>query len=251
MTAIRSEPNAAIDYGDRLRVGFIVPSGNVVVEPQIRAMLPAGVGALFTRLALRGSSEPELRRMTEGVEAAAGLLADARVDRIAFHCTAVTTFAPETGPAIRERITTATGIPGLVTSDALAAAFGALNLRRIVLLTPYIAPVHRREIAFVEGLGVEVIRDTALGIDTNEDMARLTPDALVDWALANQDDRADGYFLSCTALRSAELIAPLEARLCRPVVTSNQMMVWHVLQATRIEPTPARWGRLMALSAPV
>ncbi|HQT80485.1 MAG TPA: hypothetical protein PLD10_25880 [Rhodopila sp.] len=249
MTAVPPDPNTAIDYGDRLRLGFIVPSGNVIVEPQIRAMLPGGVGALFTRLALRGSSEAELLRMMDGVEAAAGLLADARVDRIAFHCTAVTTFAPETGPTIRERITAATGIPGLVTSDALAAGFRALGLRRLVLLTPYIVPVHQREITFVESLGLDVIRDAALDIDTNENMARLMPDALADWALANRDDRADGYFLSCTALRSAELIAPLEARLGRPVVTSNQMMVWHALQAAGIGPAAGAWGRLMACSA--
>ncbi|HEX3574284.1 MAG TPA: hypothetical protein VHU42_06765 [Rhodopila sp.] len=48
---------AGIEYGDRLRLGIIVPSGNVIAEPQIRAMLPPGVSALFTRLALRGSSE--------------------------------------------------------------------------------------------------------------------------------------------------------------------------------------------------
>jgi maleate cis-trans isomerase len=237
---------AGIEYGDRLRLGIIVPSGNVIAEPQIRAMLPPGVSALFTRLALRGSSEAELRRMMEGVEGAAGLLADARVDRIVFHCTAVTTFSPETGAAIRERISAATGIPGLVTSDALEAAFRALTLRKLVLLTPYIAAVHQREIAFVEGLGLNVIRNAALDVDTNEEMARLTPDALAAWALANRDDRADGYFLSCTALRTAELIAPLEAQLGRPIITSNQVMVWHAVREAGIAGTGGPWGRLMA-----
>jgi maleate cis-trans isomerase len=238
--------DAGIEYGDRLRLGIIVPSGNVIAEPQIRAMLPSGVSALFTRLALRGSSEAELRRMMEGVEGAASLLADARVDRIVFHCTAVTTFSPETGAAIRERITAATGIQGLVTSDALEAAFRALTLRRLVLLTPYIAAVHQREIDFVEWLGLRVVRDAALGVDTNEQMARLTPDALAAWALANRDDQADAYFLSCTALRTAELIAPLEAQFGRPVITSNQVMVWHALREAGIAWTSGPWGRLMA-----
>ena len=40
-----SDPAATIECGDRLRLGVIVPSGNVIAEPQIRAMLPAGASA--------------------------------------------------------------------------------------------------------------------------------------------------------------------------------------------------------------
>lgn len=247
MSAVLNRPGVPpIDYGDRLRLGIIIPSGNVIAEPQIRAMLPPGVSPLFTRLALRGTTEAELLAMMEGVEAAAGLLADARVDRIVFHCTAVTTFSPGAGATIRERITAATGIPGLVTSDALETALRVLGLRRIVLLSPYTLPTHRREIAFVEQLGVEVVADASLELETNAEMARLSPETLEAWVLANRDARADGYFISCTALRTAELIAALEARLDRPMLTSNQLMVWHALQSAALRPTTGGWGRLMS-----
>ena len=85
---------SVIDYGDRARIGFLVPSGNQVCEPELHAMMPPGVAALVTRLELRGSSEPELLRMVEDLEPAARLLADARPALLAFHCTAVSTFAP-------------------------------------------------------------------------------------------------------------------------------------------------------------
>lgn len=235
-----------IDYGDDLRLGIIIPSGNVVAEPQIRAMLPEGVGALFTRLALRGSSDAELQRMTEGVEEAAALLADARVARIIFHCTAVTTASPLAGPAIRRRVEAATATRALVTSDALVEAFHALSARRIVLLTPYITRVHQREIDFCAHLGLEVVCDDALGIETNEDMARLTPHELTQWALRHRHDGADAYFISCTALRSAECILFLEQRLGRPIITSNQAIVWHALRDCGRRAAASRWGRLMA-----
>ena len=245
MSAVLSQAAPVIDYGDQVRLGIILPSGNVIAEPQIRAMLPTGVGALVTRLALRGSSEAELHRMEEGGEDAARLLADAQVDRIVFHCTAVTTFSPGSGAAIRDRITAATGIPGIVTSDALDAAFQALRLRRVVLLSPYIASVHQREIAYIEHLGLEVVGEASLGIDTNDAMARLSPDHLKDWALGQRNSQADGYFLSCTALRSAEVIALLEQEFNRPVVTSNQAMVWYALRETGGDSDSAEWGRLM------
>ena len=179
--------------------------------------------------------------MDAGGEDAARLLADAQVDRIVFHCTAVTTFSPESGPTIRRRITAATGIPGLVTSDALAAAFQVLRIRRLVLLSPYILPVHRREIAFLRHLGLDLVGEASLGINTNDEMARVSPERLQDWA----NSQADGYFLSCTALRTAELIAPLEQQLGRPVLTSNQVMVWHALRDGGLSHNEPIWGKLM------
>ena len=77
-----------IDYGSRLRAGVLIPSGNSVAEPEIRAMLPREVSMLVTRLSLRGSSKAELMRMLDQLEAASALLADAEVDCIVFHCTA-------------------------------------------------------------------------------------------------------------------------------------------------------------------
>ena len=75
-------------------------------------MLPDDVTMLTTRLALRGSSEPELLAMLTDLDQAASLLGHAEPDAIAFHCTAVSTFAPHLAAEIRDRITAATGLPG-------------------------------------------------------------------------------------------------------------------------------------------
>jgi maleate isomerase len=139
-----------IDYGSRLRAGVLVPSGNVVAEPEIRAMLPREVSTLVTRLALRGSSTAELMRMLDQLEAACGLLADAKVDCIVFHCTAVSTFAPELAGNIRERIQSASGIKCFTTADAILEGLKRLNAKTVSLLTPYIDAIHEREAAFLK-----------------------------------------------------------------------------------------------------
>ena len=108
-----------IDYGSRLRAGVLIPSGSSVAEPEIRAMLPREVSMLVTRLSLRGSSKAELMRMLDQLEAASVLLADAEVDCIVFHCTAVSTFAPEWADGIHERIQAASGIKCFTTADAI------------------------------------------------------------------------------------------------------------------------------------
>lgn len=238
-----------IDYGSRLRAGVLVPSGNSVAEPEIRAMLPPEVSMLVTRLALRGSSKPELMRMLDRLEAASELLADAEVDVIVFHCTAVSTFAPELAGGIRERIQSASGIACFTTVDAITEALRRLNAGRVSLLTPYISEVHEREIAFLEANGFHVDGSACLGINTNTEMAELSPETLLEWAKDNFSPGADACLISCTAIKSAPVIARLEQVSGLPVLTSNQCMVWHLLRANGLDNDVRNYGRLFAIGA--
>lgn len=234
-----------IDYGERLRIGMLVPSGNVIIEPQVNAMLPGGVAAYVTRLPLRGSSEAELLAMAANVEAAAGLLAHAGVGLIAFNCTAVSTYSKAMEDGIRQRLRQATGLPAVLTSEALSAALRALGAKRLVLLSPYIPAVNRREVAFLEAEGFQVLSETGLGLDTNAQMAALPPEVWLELARQRRDERAQAYLVSCTAVRSAEVIDELERELGRPVVTSNQALVWHCLRSAGIADRVRGFGALL------
>ena len=234
----------AIDYGSRLRAGVLIPSGNSVAEPELRAMLPPEASMLVTRLPLRGSSRTELMRMLDDLEAASGLLADAAVEVIVFHCTAVSTFAPDMAAGIRERIEKATGRKCFTTADAVLRALSKLGARRVSLLTPYIDEVHRREVEFLEACGFHVEGGANLGLDTNAQMSELEPEAILDWAQRNISGAADVCFLSCTAIKSAPIISALERSCGKPVITSNQCMAWHLLRSSDISGPAAGFGIL-------
>jgi maleate isomerase len=234
-----------IDYGGRLRIGMIVPSGNVIIEPQVNAMLPQGVALYATRLPLRGSSEAELLAMARNVEEAARLLDHAGVGLIAFNCTAVSTYSKAMEADIQQRIASATGLPALMTSAAIVEALKTLRARQVVLLTPYIPEVNAREAAFLSGEGLEVLSETGLGLNTNSEMAELAPAVWIDLARKNKDSRADAYLVSCTAVRSAEVIDELELELGRPVVTSNQAITWHCLRTAGIPDKVRGFGALL------
>jgi maleate isomerase len=213
-------------------------------------MLPPGVVALITRLELRGSSEAELAKMLNRLEEAAGLLADARPALLGFHCTAVSTFAPDRAAEIPARITKASGLPAVTTADAILAALGALGAKRILLTTPYIAAVHEREIAFLAAHGCTVMGGDLMGINTNAEMAQIPPEAIAAQArgAARAAPGADACFISCTAIRSAGVIEALEAELGMPVITSNQVMAWHMLRRLGLQDQPKGFGRLMTLA---
>jgi maleate isomerase len=207
---------------------MMLPSSNSVAEPQMTAMLPAGVTLHTTRLQLRGDAE--LLGMLDRLEEAAGLLADAQLDRILFHCTAVTTYSPEIAEQIVARVRAVTAIPLTITSEAIVAALRELDASRIVMLTPYPQATNDRETAFLAHHGITVLRERGLGFAGGQQMAAVSPEQWYDEALALRDPAAEAYFLSCTAIRSAEVIAPLERELARPVITSNQAVLWQALR---------------------
>jgi len=230
---------------DDVSIGMLLPSGNIVAEGQVRAMTPAGVTVHTTRLPLTGSSDAELQRMTESLEGAAGLLADARVDLIAFNCTAVSTYSSDADCKIADRITAATKTPAVTTAQALVAALLRFDCKRVVLVTPYLEPVTRREEAFLAHQGFDVIHSASYGINLNWDMAHEPPETWTRFVKAHRRPEADAYLLSCTAIRSAEVIDELEAVLQQPVITSNQALVWYCLHSLGIKRDVAGFGRLL------
>jgi len=236
------------NYGTRGRVGLLLPSGNQAAEPQLQAMLPAGVALHTTRLKLVGSSERDLLAMVEHVEEAADLAADVEPTLIVFHCTAVSTFSASLEASILERIRAATGRPVTATSEAIVAALRALAARRIVTLSPYIDEINRRETAYFTGHGFEILGSAGLGRATPQEMMAVTPEQWIELASRHRDDEADAYLLSCTAVRATDVIDELEARLDRPVVTSNSAVAWHATRRLGITEPVKGAGRLSTMS---
>jgi len=65
-------------------------------------------------------------------------------------------------------------------------------------------------------------------------------------ALAAQGG-VDGVFLSCTNLRSFDAIDPLEASTGLPVLSSNQVLIWHMLRLSGAQLDVAGPGKLLQL----
>lgn len=234
-------------YGWRARLGMLLPSGNAAAEAQFNAMLPDGVSLHTTRLKLTGSTDAELLAMTESLEEGASLLADACVDLILFHCTAVTTWDADMDRALPERIAAATNLPATATSRALIAAFQVLGARRIVMVSPYIEAINAREAAFFENQQIRMLNTVGLGIAAAKDMISVEPGEWYRLVHANRTPDADAYFISCTAVRSLEVIEDLERDLGKPVVTSNQAAAWHCLRTLGIRDSISGYGRLLTL----
>ena len=235
------------NYGDRARIGMLLPSVNRAAEPQITEMLPDGVSLHTTRLRLLSSKKEHIDEMVADVERGATMLADADVDLIVFHCTAASMFAPGFDDGVIERIENATGKPATSTSKGCVEAFGTFGAKKITLTTPYIQETNDREVEFLKSHGVEVLSETGLGITGDGGaMLAVAPGEWHDRVKAQDEPDSEAAFLSCTAIRAVEAIEPIEADIGKPVVTSNQAMVWHALRKLGVDDRPKGYGRLMA-----
>lgn len=241
-------PATAIFTSTRARLGVLLPSGNRLAEPQFVAMLPQGVTLHTTRLRLNGSTEPELLKMAEGVEEAVSLVADARVDLILFHCTAVSTFSPALENDVLARMRRTSGIPVTATSEALVAALRAVGARKIVMLSPYIDAINDREAAYLRAAGFEIVFLAGLSLNDADAMSAVTPAQWKKFALSSQHADADAYLISCTTVRATEVAQELEMLLGKPVVTSNTAAVWHCLRTLGLHDTPSGFGQIFSLN---
>ncbi|AJE47688.1 maleate cis-trans isomerase family protein [Celeribacter indicus] len=234
-----------IRFGTRARFGILMPSGNSVAEGELAAMVPADISLHVTRLRLTGSSPEELAAMTQDIEGAASLVADVRPDLIGFHCTAVSMADADAEADILARARQASGREVVATSEAAVAALAALGARRIVLVTPYLDHIVASEVAFLNRHGIAVTDAFGAGLNTTDEMARVDPERWHDMTRAHRSTEADAYFISCTAIRSLPVVERLEAVLGKPVITSNQVMAWHMLRKAGIPDRPQGFGRLL------
>ena len=237
----------AANYGDRARIGLLLPSVNRAAEPQIHAMLPKGVSLHTTRLRLRASDEDAINEMVSDVERGAAMLADADVDLIVFHCTAASMFAPGFDDGIIERIENATGKNATSTSKGCLEAFELFGAKKITLTTPYIQETNDREVAYLASHNVKVLSETGAGIGGDgAAMLAIEPEEWRRRVNAQDEPESQAAFISCTAVRAVEAIEPIEADIDKPVITSNQAMLWHALRKLDIDDRPQGFGRLMA-----
>ena len=82
-------------------------------------------------------------------------------------------------------------------------------------------------------------------IERDSDMVRLRPDFLEEFAASVDHAEADALFISCGALRTIDVIDQLEQDLGKPVICSNQAMMWDVLRKAGVTDPISGYGRLL------
>ncbi|MGC9149110.1 MAG: maleate cis-trans isomerase family protein [Sulfolobales archaeon] len=235
-------------YGWRARIGLIVPSSNTTMEPELYQMIPQGVSIHTARIPLREVTRESLLEMEKHSIRAAKELLDADVDIILYGCTSGSLIGgPGFDIAISKKIYEATNKPVVTTATAVVEALKKMNANKIIVATPYIDEINEEERRFLEYHGFKVLTIKGMGIRSNLEIGKITPWEVYRFAKNVSIGEADALFISCTNLRTIEIIEILEKDLGIPVVTSNQASLWFTLRKIGIMDVIRGYGKLLTL----
>lgn len=232
-----------------VRFGMIALATDLTSERDAIELIPRGSAAMHvTRVANENPSTPEnLRKMETKLTGAAELLASVPgLAAIYYSCTAASVEIGDdmVAAAINRAIP---GLPVVVPPDSAVQGFAALGVRRITLVTPYLVETTEPMVAYFESRGLEIVSAQCLGLSDDRDMARISANSIIAAAEAADHPAAEGVFLSCTALPAVGVINELEARLGKPVISSNQAGMWRMLHHAGISPPASAPGRLFTV----
>lgn len=222
---------------DFRRIGLLVPSSSSVQERDIGKALPDDITLHVARMRLSNVDAESTLRVVQEIETESQKLADVDVDVIIF---------PATAPSSRngigydreliKRITAASGKPATTASTALLEALQALSVKRIALGAPWSDAVNQSVAAFMAANGIEVIAQEALGLVRNLDIGLLDPQTAYDIGRRADKPDADAVMLACGNWSTFDVIDRLERDVGKPVLTTNQVSLWHALKMMGAKP---------------
>lgn len=215
-------------------IGLITLQSDETIEGDFRRMIPPEVPLYISRVPSADEvSGAKLQRMANHITTSASLFPKAaRFGAVGYGCTSGTA---QIGAGEIARLVQA-GVKTPKASDpltALIAACRTMEITRLAFLSPYVAQVSQklRDCLAQAGIATPVFGS----FDEAEEAAvvRIDAPSIIGAALdLAAHGSSDAIFLSCTNLRTLDVIAQIEAQSGLPCLSSNQVLAWHLARLT-------------------
>ncbi|MEX0305195.1 MAG: Asp/Glu racemase [Leisingera sp.] len=238
----------------RAKIGVLVPFTNTNLEPDMMLMRCPGTTVHFQRMGGYDVDEIPGSDQMAGLGASdishdLRMISGVRPDVVLYGCTSATlTHGPGFDEQLAKDIKAGSGALSFTAAGALVAAIKVLGATKVGFSSPYLGEINTQAMDFLAQNQIATVNCADVGRELgNYGQGELTPDEVFDLACQADHPKAQAIVLSCTDMRSVEAVDRIEAALGKPVVTSNQAMMFAVMRALGLPRQGNLPGRLFDL----
>lgn len=233
-----NDPKTGADDGSRSRegarvrhFGVLIPSTNTTVEVEYTRLLPASLQAHYARLgkSQNVAFEPSL---DEDLKYQSQLLGNAKVEAIALTQSSASMADDEYDAKAKRYMSEASGVSALTSAEAIGEAIGALGAKRAALVSPYSETVMARTKRYYE-TRYDVTVAAAEGFAASDSYAigALSADNATDAFKRIDLTQVDVLVVLGGNFPTMQYISAWEEEFTKPVLTTNQVVIWGVMRA--------------------
>ena len=233
--------------------GALIPSTNTTVETEYSHLLPAAVCQAHYGRMLSSSKDksPFSPPLDADVEYQSNLLGTARVEMIALIQTSACLFADDYDETTCAHITEASGgVPAITSAMAIGEAMRALGARHVALVSPYSAEVNARARHYFEGKhGLKIAALEGFAATDSYMIGNLGPENARDAFARIDRPEIEAFVVPGGNFPTMASIPGWEAEFKKPVVTTNQAVVWAMLRRLGSKDRIPGLGKLLEMPA--
>ena len=214
------------------RIGLITLASDFRIEKDFNSVLHNKDIDLFANRihCYNPLTNETLKKMADDItDVTKEILPDQKLDCVAYGCTSGSIAAGY--ESIFEKINKAK--PNTKVTTPITAAIKGLkklDIKKISIFTPYTSEINKAVEDYFLNEKFEVNELTYFDIASDLDIGKVDQDHLYN-VLKNIDlSNSDALFVSCTALPVLTLIDDLEKKINKPILSSNQVLIWDSLR---------------------
>jgi len=224
--------------GDK-RLGLLIPSSDITMEREFCKYLPDNISLHVTRMPLGEVTPESLAKMAKESTKSVRLIMDAEPHLIVYGCTSGS-FLGGKGydEKLERKISFISGVLTITTAHAVVEALKSLGADTLVVCTPYIEKINQIEEKFFQENGFSVLSIRGMNIVKDIEIGKLDPQHVYKFAVEHDEPKAGTMFISCTNLKTLDIIPKLRRELRKFVISSNLATLWAVCKRLGVREKP-------------
>lgn len=226
--------------------GVLIPSTNTTVEVEFTRLMPESLQFHTARLG-KGGDTPFSPSLDADVDYQSKMLSNAKVEVISLIQTSASLFEDGYDARIKSLISERAGIPALTSAESIGSAATALGTRKIALVSPYSEDViGRAKRYYEEHCGLEVVAMEGFGATDAYAIGALDETHAVSAFERIDSPNIEAFVVPGGNFPTMRHIANWEDQFGKPVLTTNQVVIWSVMNAMSVSEPIAGYWRLLA-----